>query len=97
MDDSHGGGGMNLDNILAAQNLRDATMAWSIVEALDAHPGAIVIHVNGSFHSNNGWGIPEHVAHYHPEARMLTVRIVNEIPESSYDDFIVVNERAEDL
>lgn len=93
MDDSHGGHQMNLDNILAAQNLRDATMAWSLAETLLEYPDALIIHLNGAFHSNNGWGIPEHLLHYRQETRLLTVRLVNELPETSYDDFIVVNER----
>lgn len=96
MEASHGGGGMNLDNILAAQNLRDATMAWSLAEALLECPDALIIHVNGAFHSNNGWGIPEHLLLYRPEIRMLTVRLVNELPETSHDHFIVVNERQEE-
>ncbi len=63
----------SLDDLLAAQNLRDATMAFSIAEHLGRHPGALVVHVTGSFHSAGGLGTPEHLARYAPGARVLIV------------------------
>ena len=69
---SHGSG-PSVEGMLAAQNLRDATMAYRIAEALERHPGALVVHVNGSFHSEGGLGIPEHLARYAPDARALVV------------------------
>ncbi|MEA3499464.1 MAG: ChaN family lipoprotein [Candidatus Marinimicrobia bacterium] len=42
---------MNFDNIYAAQCLKDDTMAESILEYLQNHPEAFVIHFNGNFHS----------------------------------------------
>ncbi len=67
------GAGPTVGGMLAAQNLRDATMAWKIAEALAQHPGALVVHVNGSFHSEGGLGIPEHLARLAPEARVVVV------------------------
>ena len=52
------GAGPSVEGMLEAQNLRDATMAWRIAEALAAHPGAVVVHVNGSFHSAGRWACP---------------------------------------
>jgi len=40
----------------AAQLLRDTTMAESIINAMAAKPGAKVVHLNGSFHSDNHLG-----------------------------------------
>ena len=70
------GAGPSVEGMLAAQNLRDATMAWRIAEALAAHPGALVVHVNGSFHSAGGLGVPEHLARLAPAARPLVVTML---------------------
>ena len=72
------GAGPTVEGMLAAQNLRDATMAWRIAEALRAHPGALVVHVNGSFHSEGRLGIPEHLARRAPDARQLVVTMRRE-------------------
>ncbi len=40
----------------AAQLMRDTTMAESIIDAMAANPGAKVVHLNGSFHSDNHLG-----------------------------------------
>lgn len=88
------GSGPSIDGMLAAQNLRDATMAWRIAGALRP-PGALVLHVNGSFHSEGGLGIPEHLARYAPDARALvvTMRPVEDLgaaPEPAGDDFLIL-------
>ncbi|MEM1041786.1 MAG: ChaN family lipoprotein [Bacteroidota bacterium] len=60
-------------NMLAAQNLRDVSMAGAIADALDADSSALVVHVNGTFHSEGGLGIPEHLARLRPGTRVLLV------------------------
>lgn len=86
---SHGAG-PTVEGMLAGQNLRDATMAWSIARALEAHPGALVVHVNGSFHSADRLGVPEHLAQLAPEARVVIVTMDREAPEGpSADDFVI--------
>ncbi|MEO0557338.1 MAG: ChaN family lipoprotein [Bacteroidota bacterium] len=67
---SHGSG-PTVEGMLAAQNLRDVSMAHYTARALDGN--ALVIHVNGSFHSENRLGIPEHLARLAPDARQLIV------------------------
>ncbi|GAB5536965.1 MAG: ChaN family lipoprotein [Rubricoccaceae bacterium] len=67
---SHGSG-PTVEGMLAAQNLRDVSMATVTARALDGN--ALVIHVNGSFHSENHLGIPEHLARLAPNARQLVV------------------------
>ncbi len=95
---SHGAG-PTVAGMLAAQNLRDATMAWRVAEALEAHPGALVVHVNGSFHSDDRLGIPEHLARLAPEARTLVVSMRRETgPESAEigaNDFVILTSAGE--
>jgi uncharacterized iron-regulated protein len=69
----HGGGGPSVEGMLAGQNLRDASMAYWTMQALVAQPRALVVHVNGSFHSVGGQGIPEHLARVAPGEPMLIV------------------------
>ena len=79
------GAGPTVEGMLAAQNLRDATMAWRIAEALRAHSGALVVHVNGSFHSEGRLGIPEHLARRAPDARQLVVTMRRETDPGAAD------------
>lgn len=65
--------GHGADGMLAAQNLRDLAMADGVVRA--ASSGALVLHVNGSFHSAGGLGIPEHLARRAPGLRALVVTV----------------------
>ena len=63
----HGGPGTAADSAAArtitdrfyeAQCAKDETMGESIARALNAAPGAIVVHYNGAFHSDFGLGPP---------------------------------------
>jgi uncharacterized iron-regulated protein len=63
-------------HFLDAQNLWDATMAYSIHEELSNTPGALILHLNGYFHTMSGSGIPEHLIHYRPDVRMIVINIV---------------------
>lgn len=55
-----------------AQCVKDETMAESIIEATRRHPGAIVLHVNGAFHSDHARGTVSRVRRRNP-ALALTV------------------------
>lgn len=100
MMDAHGGAhghAMDLDALLAAQNLRDAAMARSITEALARQPGALVVHVNGSFHSDGHRGIPEHLAHRRAGLRVIVVSLRPGDPagdEPDGSDFVVITQDA---
>lgn len=91
---AHGSGGPTPHEMLAGQNLRDATMAWSIARARAAHPEAVVVHVNGSFHSADRLGIPEHLARVRPETRAVVVTMQRGSPATaptpSGDDFQIL-------
>lgn len=64
-------------HLLDAQNLRDAAMAHAISEHLRRTRAALVVHVNGKFHSEERMGVAEHVKHYRPQARVLVVTILS--------------------
>jgi len=53
-----------MQRMLQAQSLWDATMAFSIAEALERYPKAQVLHVTGFFHVSNRLGTVEMLAHY---------------------------------
>ncbi len=84
------GSGPSVEGMLAAQNLRDATMAWRIAGALRQRPGALVVHVNGSFHSAGRLGVPEHLARLAPDARVVVVTMDRAAPEGPSDDDFVI-------
>jgi len=67
-----------------AQSLWDAAMAYSLAEELRRSPGALILNVNGKFHSDQGMGIPEHLLHYRPGTDILTISI---LPEECFPNF----------
>jgi uncharacterized iron-regulated protein len=69
---------------LQAQSLWDAGMAFSIAEFLTRNPGMRVLHCNGSFHSAQKLGIPDHLVRYRPAATMLVITV---LPEKSFPNF----------
>lgn len=95
-----GGGhdGSVKQNFLDAQVLRDATMAYSIAQALTSRPKALVIHVTGLFHTEGRMGIPEQLERYRPRARMLVIALIPEAQAPRLDaenlkkagDFVIV-------
>jgi len=84
--------------LLDAQALRDATMAYSIAEQLRASKSALVIHVNGNFHSEGGLGMPEHLRRYRAGTRTRVITVIPAKPASPFDtnnlnglgDFVVI-------
>lgn len=84
---AHGQGGSDPDisNGLWAQTLWDAGMAHAISGALGAAPGALVVHLAGSFHVERGTGIPEHLELYRPGTRTFTVVFRPSAPDAPFD------------
>ncbi len=70
-----GHGGPSLSGMTAAQNLRDASMAFRTAQALGGPGRPLVVHVNGGFHTAGGRGIPEHLALLVPTARTFLIQI----------------------
>jgi uncharacterized iron-regulated protein len=91
---------MGLNNILDSQTLWDATMAFSISEFLKVNKKPLVIHLNGSFHSESGLGTPEHLLKYAPKTRFLIITIRYENDYKNFDkskhenlgDFVILTD-----
>jgi uncharacterized iron-regulated protein len=71
-------------HLLSAQTLRDAAMGFSIAEHLKQKSEALVLHVNGRFHSEGRMGTPEHLLQYRPKTRVLVITIAS---DEGYPDF----------
>jgi uncharacterized iron-regulated protein len=86
-------------HLLDAQNLRDASMAHAIAEHLKRDARPLVLHFNGTFHSEERLGVPEHVGRYRQKARTL---VVTAVPRADFvagemsklGDFIVLTRPA---
>lgn len=68
----HGGG----PNLPKAQAIKDATMAHFILK--NYKPGALFIHYNGSFHSENYDGIVWYLKNKRPDLRYATITTVSQ-------------------
>jgi uncharacterized iron-regulated protein len=86
--------------MLASQSLWDATMAFSIAEYLKEFKKALVVHLNGSFHTENRLGTVEHLLKYRPKARALVVTMRYEDDFKNFDktkhsdlgDFVILTD-----
>ena len=87
-------------HLLEAQTLRDASMAYRISEQLRRGGDPLVVHVNGTFHSEERMGVPELLARYRPKARSVVVTIVPDEGFPSFDaarlarlgDFVIITD-----
>jgi uncharacterized iron-regulated protein len=66
--------GPNPENFPKAQAIKDATMANSIVKY--RQPGQMVIHYNGSYHSDRYQGILWYLNRYSPSTKSVTITTV---------------------
>lgn len=89
----------SVSNMKQAQELWDATMADSIVRNLKR--GRLIVHVNGSMHSDSLFGIAARVKQSRPAARVMNVTIrpsaaypaaPNDVPASAANYVIVTPE-----
>ena len=58
-----------------AQNLWDATMAWSIAGFLKTHAGYKILQINGGFHSEQKLGAAAQLKKYLPRARIINIAV----------------------
>src|SRR2546423_1782436 len=72
-------------HLLEAQTLRDASMADRIAEFLKQRRDALVVHVNGTFHSEEHMGVPEQIKHDRPKARGIVVTIISDDAFPNFD------------
>lgn len=60
-------------NLIMGQSLWDATMAYSISKYLKQNKGKKVMHVNGRFHSDEGFAIVSQLKKYSPKIKSLII------------------------
>jgi uncharacterized iron-regulated protein len=89
-------------HLLDAQNLRDASMAQAVAEFLKKGRDALVVQVNGTFHSEERLGVPEQLKHYDKKARVVVVTIISDDAFPAFDaarlgklgDFVIITDPA---
>ncbi|MFD2037003.1 ChaN family lipoprotein [Belliella marina] len=89
------GSSMNVDFMVEAQAIKDATMAYSLFEYIGK--GNQIFHINGSYHSNNYEGIVWYLKKEYEDASILTIATVEQNDTYSLEekskgiaDFIIV-------
>ena len=89
---AHGGGGQN---IIQAQALKDATMAYTIGRSRT--PGQTLMHLNGSYHSDHHDGIAAYLRDQKNPPRVLTLSVVSQTQLQTLDkenadaaDYVIV-------
>ncbi|PZX51394.1 ChaN family lipoprotein [Algoriphagus chordae] len=82
-DIMHGAPG-NSDFMIQAQALKDATMAESLFEPLQA--GKQIYHINGSYHSKDGEGILWYLKREFPKLEILNIHTVTQDQIDQLDD-----------
>jgi uncharacterized iron-regulated protein len=76
MNEGMQGGSHATENLPKAQAIKDATMANSILKYWK--PGTILLHYNGSYHSDNYEGIIWYLRQEKPELKILTISTVEQ-------------------
>lgn len=69
---------MGAFNLITAQSLWDATMAYSIFEYLKKNKNKKVMHVNGRFHSDEGFAAATQLKKYAPKISVLIISTLND-------------------
>ncbi len=64
------------DNLLRAQAIKDATMAWFILQNLQ--PGELFLHYNGAYHSNDFGSICWYINKLNPAVKILTISSIEQ-------------------
>ena len=91
---------MGIDKILASQSLWDATMANSVAKYLKSNKNALVVHLNGGFHTESRLGTVEHFLKYRPKARVLVVtmryvddfKMFDKAKNTDLGDFVILTD-----
>ncbi|HKK57129.1 ChaN family lipoprotein [Marinobacter sp.] len=94
LEDNHGAdegedkNSSRIENSYKAQLLRDNTMADQVVTALRENPGHQVIHLNGTFHSENRLGMVAVLEKRRPELEVAVVSPVFWGPEDDFNSLL---------
>lgn len=89
-----------LENTLASQSLWDATMAHSVARFLKRNKKPLVVHLNGSFHTEGRLGTVNHLLNYRRKTKVLVVTIRYEDDFTTFDkgkhsglgDFVILTD-----
>lgn len=90
---NHSGNSDRARNTYLAQLTRDNTMAESILNAMQQHPEFKVIHLNGSFHSENHLGTVGALKRMAPE---LNIKVITPIYADELSEAKLDNKRSDD-
>lgn len=94
------GGNHGISKILESQTLWDATMAFSISEFLKRQKNALIVHLNGGFHTENRMGTVEQLLRLNPKAKIIVVTMRYEDDFTKFDkvkhenlgDFVILTD-----
>ena len=89
-------------NLIMGQSLWDATMAYSISEYLKKNTGKKVMHVNGRFHSDEGFAAVTQLKKYSPQIKILIISTLTDKSFPNIDwskhknlgDYIIIGDPA---
>ena len=92
--------GMGINKILDSQTLWDATMSYSIAEFLKKNKKALVVHLVGSFHTENRLGTAEQLLEFRPKAKFIVVTMryeadftnFNKTKHENLGDFVILTD-----
>jgi uncharacterized iron-regulated protein len=81
--------GMPGFNLVMAQSLWDATMAYSISHYLKKHKSKKVMQVNGKFHSDEGFAAVTQLTNYSPKSNILIISTATDdaFPNIKWDEY----------
>ncbi len=81
-----------LPGMVAAQRLRDASFARTVVEAFEAHGGPVVL-ITGNGHARTDWAVPRYLARVAPALSVLSVGQLEQPPMSAppYDVWLLTD------
>lgn len=85
MSSLHHGSPEQSEKQFAAQVTWDETMAESIVNYLNEHPGAQVMHIAGKFHTEQGLGTAASILNRNPDLKVVVITPVSKLTDSGSD------------
>ncbi|CAN5530909.1 hypothetical protein BH10ACI3_BH10ACI3_03850 [soil metagenome] len=91
---------MGIDKILSSQSLWDASMAYSISRVFKRDKKALVVHLNGGFHTESRLGTVEHLLKYRRKTRVMVITMKAEDDFKTFDkskhtdtgDFVILTD-----
>ena len=91
---------MGINKILDSQTLWDTTMSYSIAEFLKKNKKALVVHLNGSFHTENRLGTAEQLLKFRRKVKFIVITMRYENDFTNFDktkhenlgDFVILTD-----